>query len=227
MDIFPALDIMGGKVVRLTRGERSGATIYGDPIKIASKFTEYFRKLHVVDLDGAFSGAPVNLPVVRKIADETGAWIQLGGGFRTIDLIRKGNEAGAGSIIVGTAARDSNMLKEAAAENITLTVSLDVRNEKIATEGWIENTGTGVQELYKDASNSVNRFIYTDIERDGTLSGVNFIEKFWTNVEMIYAGGISSVDDILKLRTSGFTGAVVGKAIYENNIQIEDLAGVV
>lgn len=228
VDIYPAIDLMDGKVVRLTRGERSNSKVYGDPLEIASKLSGYFTRLHIVDLDGAFTGNPSNLKTVKNIIEETGCWVQVGGGFRSLDLIRKGKEAGASSLIISTAAKDEDILKTSMAESIPLTISLDVRGDRVATDGWMENSGLKVMEFYRKCLRYVNRFIYTDIERDGTLSGVdNSIDKFWDENEMIYAGGISSLDDISRASESGFTGVVVGKAIYEGNISIKDLAGVV
>ena len=226
MEIFPAIDLMNGKAVRLARGERSSAKIYGDPLDFAVKFSGYFRKLHIVDLDGSFSGIPGNLDTVRKIARETGSWIQLGGGIRTMENIKDAFDAGVSAVILGTSAADAVFLQKASEKFPRITVSLDSRGMKAATKGWVQNSDLSVISLFENSRKYVKRFIYTDVEKDGTLSGIHDLKIFWEGEEMIYAGGISGLQDLRKLEEYGFSGAIVGKAIYEDRIKLQELAGV-
>ena len=226
MEIYPAIDIMNGKAVRLVKGEGSSAKIYGDPVDFAVKFSEYFKKLHIVDLDGSFSGTLKNLDTVRKIAGETGLWIQLGGGIRTMENIKDAFDAGVSAVILGTSATDATFLQRASEKFSGITVSLDSRGMKAATKGWVENSSMSVVSLFENSRKYVRRFIYTDVERDGTLAGISDLKKFWEGEEMIYAGGVSEIRDIKKLEEYGFSGAIVGKAIYEDRIPLQELAGV-
>ena len=226
MEIYPAIDLMNGKAVRLVRGESSSAKIYGDPLDFAVKFSEYFKKLHIVDLDGSFSGIPGNLDTVRKIARETGSWIQLGGGIRTMENIKEAFDAGVSAVILGTSAADAVFLQKASEKFPGITVSLDSRRMKAATKGWVQDSDLSVISLFESSRKYVRRFIYTDVEKDGTLSGIHDLKIFWEGEEMIYAGGISGLQDLRKLEEYGFSGAIVGKAIYEDHIKLQELAGV-
>ncbi len=226
MDIYPAIDLMHGKAVRLVRGESSTAKIYGDPLDFAIKFSEYFRKLHIVDLDGSFSGTPGNLDSVRKIARETGSWIQLGGGIRTLENIENAFDAGASAVILGTSATDAAFLQKASEKFPGITVSLDARGMKAATKGWVQDSDLSVISFFENSRKYVKRFIYTDVEKDGTLTGIPDLKTFWGGEEMIYAGGVSRIQDLRTLEEYGFSGAIVGKALYEGRIKLQELAGV-
>ncbi|WP_456450033.1 1-(5-phosphoribosyl)-5-((5-phosphoribosylamino)methylideneamino)imidazole-4-carboxamide isomerase [Palaeococcus sp. (in: euryarchaeotes)] len=223
MRIYPAIDLMSGKAVRLYKGRKDKVKVYGDPLEIASGFAEYVDKIHVVDLDGAFEGKPKNLDVVGRIIEETGLKIQLGGGFRDYESIAKAYSTGVENVIIGTKAFDLEFLGKVMQDFEGITVSLDARGGRIAVKGWEEESSITVEEAYEMLKKYVKRFIYTAIERDGTLMGIEKIERFWGREEFIYAGGVSSVEDILKLKEIGFSGAIVGKALYEEKISLEEI----
>ena len=223
MRIYPAIDLMDGKAVRLYRGRKDKVKVYGDPVEIAGVFAEYVDKIHIVDLDGAFSGKPQNLDVVKRIIEETGLRIQLGGGFRDYESIAKAYEIGVENVIIGTKAFDFEFLEKIIGDFNGITVSLDARGGRIAVKGWLEESSLKVEEAYEMLRKYVKRFIYTAIERDGTLTGIESIERFWKGEEFIYAGGVSSVSDVLKLREIGFSGVIVGRALYENKVGLEEL----
>ncbi len=222
MYIYPAIDLYKGKVVRLTRGDISNMKIYGDPIKIAGKFSKYFTRLHIVDLEGAFEGKPRNLNIVKEIIKKFDFEIEMGGGFRTETSIKNAFEIGIKHVIIGTKALDFDFLKSMSKKYNGITVSLDIKNGKIGTSGWVNEEGN-LKDFFENARKYVKRFIYTDINKDGTLMGSSQIKKFWDKEIFIYAGGIASILDIKSLNKIGFSGAIVGKAIYEKKISLEEL----
>ena len=226
MRIYPAIDLMSGKAVRLYKGKKESVKVYGDPVETARDFAKLLDKIHVVDLDGAFEGKPKNLDVVRRIIEETGLRVQVGGGFRDYESIAKAYSIGVENVIVGTKAFDLEFLEKVTQDFEGITVSLDARGGRIAVKGWEEESSITVEEAYEMLKKYVNRFIYTAIEKDGTLMGIEKIERFWGREEFIYAGGVSSVGDILKLKEIGFSGAIVGKALYEEKISLEEILGV-
>lgn len=222
MEVYPAIDLMGGKAVRLYKGRRDSVKVYGDPVKIAERFAELVDKIHIVDLDGAFKGFPRNLGVVARIIKKTGLRVQLGGGMRSYEAVAKAYEIGVENIIIGTKAFDLEFLRRITDDFDGITVSLDSRGGKVAIRGWLES-GMEVKEAYELLRNYVNRFVYTSVERDGTLTGIEEMERFWESEEFIYAGGVSSVADLRKLAKAGFSGAIVGKALYEGLVSLEEL----
>jgi len=226
MEIYPAIDLMGGKAVRLYKGKKNTVKVYGDPVEIAGRFAELVDKIHVVDLDGAFQGFPRNLNVVEKIIRETGLRVQLGGGLRSYEAIERAYEIGVENAIIGTKAFDMDFLRKVTDDFEGITVSLDSKGGRIAVKGWLES-GIPVREAYEMLKTYVNRFVYTSVERDGTLTGIEEIERFWKNEEFIYAGGVSSAEDVVRLKRIGFSGVIVGKALYEGLVKLEDLLGVV
>ncbi|MFA4641070.1 1-(5-phosphoribosyl)-5-((5-phosphoribosylamino)methylideneamino)imidazole-4-carboxamide isomerase [Pyrococcus kukulkanii] len=226
MEVYPAIDLMNGKAVRLYKGERERVKVYGDPLKFAEKFSELVDKIHIVDLDGAFTGRPQNLDVVKRIIEETGLRVQIGGGFRDYNSIARAYEIGVENVILGTKAFDLEFLEMVTQEFPGITVSLDSKAGKVAVRGWTEASEIEVSEAYEMLRRYVNRFVYTSIERDGTLTGVESIEKFWENEEFIYAGGVSSPQDVIKLAKVGFSGVIVGKALYEGAVSLEELVEV-
>ncbi len=226
MEVYPAIDLMDGKAVRLYKGRRDSVKAYGDPVKIAERFAELVDKIHIVDLDGAFEGFPRNLGVVKRIIDETGLRVQLGGGLRSYEAIERAYEIGVENVIIGTKAFDIEFLRRITGDFTGITVSLDSKGGKVAVRGWIES-GMPVERAYKALRDYVNRFVYTSIERDGTLTGTEEIERFWESEEFIYAGGVSSAKDVEKLAEIGFSGVIVGKALYEGLVTLEELIGVV
>jgi len=191
--------------------------------EIAKDFAKLVDKIHIVDLDGAFEGKPKNLDVVRRIIKESGLKVQVGGGFRDYESIVKAYSIGVENVIIGTKAFDLEFLEKITQDFEGITVSLDARGGRIAVKGWEEKSSITVEEAYEMLRKYVNRFIYTAIEKDGTLTGIEKIERFWGREEFTYAGGISSVEDILKLKEIGFSGAIVGKALYEEKISLEEI----
>ncbi len=223
MKIYPAIDLYEGKAIRLTKGKLDSMKEYGDPLEIAEKFSRFFKRLHIVDIEGAFAGEPRNLKTVEKIIKKFGSEVQIGGGFRSEDHIKMAFEAGVKYVILGTRATDLEFLKYISEKYKGITVSLDAANGKLGTQGWTTRQGN-LRDFFNTARKFAKRFVYTDISCDGTLSGIKKISKFWDNEEFIYAGGVSSVNDIKILYKSGFSGAIVGKAIYENKITLNSLA---
>ncbi|WP_148882292.1 1-(5-phosphoribosyl)-5-((5-phosphoribosylamino)methylideneamino)imidazole-4-carboxamide isomerase [Thermococcus aciditolerans] len=222
MEVYPAIDLMGGKAVRLYKGRKEDVKVYGEPLRIAERFAELVDKIHIVDLDGAFEGFPRNLSIVKAIIEETGLSVQLGGGFRSYEAIARAYEIGVENVIIGTKAFDLDFLERATNDFDGITVSLDSRGGRVAVRGWLES-GIEVKEAYELLRNYVGRFVYTSVERDGTLTGIEEIERFWEREEFIYAGGVSSADDLRRLAEIGFSGAIVGKALYEGRVTLEEL----
>ncbi|MBA3408968.1 MAG: 1-(5-phosphoribosyl)-5-[(5-phosphoribosylamino)methylideneamino]imidazole-4-carboxamide isomerase [Solirubrobacterales bacterium] len=234
MILYPAIDIRGGKAVRLTQGRFDDETVYDDdPLAAARTWVEGgARFLHVVDLDGARSGVPVAIGHLRQIVRGTGVPVQYGGGLRTVGAVREALAAGAERVIVGTAAlRDLDFLDDiVAAYGPRVLVSVDVRGQKIATAGWTQLTdmpATDAIERLHDRG--VASFIYTDADRDGVLEGPSL-----QDVEMIaravrghflYAGGVGSLEHLRELRglrQVNLSGVVVGKALYERRFTIAE-----
>jgi len=222
MEVYPAIDLMNGRAVRLYKGKREEVKVYGDPFEIAERFAELVNKIHVVDLDGAFEGFPKNLDVVERIIRETGLGVQLGGGLRSYEAVERAYEIGVENAIIGTKAFDLEFLARITDDFDGITVSLDSKGGRIAVKGWLEE-GIPVREAYETLRGYVNRFVYTSVERDGTLTGIEEIKRFWGSEEFIYAGGVSSTDDLRKLFKAGFSGAIVGKALYEGLVSLEEL----
>ena len=223
MRVYPAIDLMSGKAVRLYKGKKESVKVYGNPVEIAKGLTRLVDKIHVVDLDGAFGGKPKNLDVVKKIIEETGLKVQVGGGFRSYESIAEAHSIGVENVIIGTKAFDLEFLETVTQDFGGITVSLDARDGKIAVKGWEEESPITIGEAYKMLRKYVDRFIYTAIEKDGTLTGIENIKRFWDREEFIYAGGVSSVEDILKLKEIGFSGAIIGKALYEGRVTLEEI----
>lgn len=221
MQIYPAIDLMDGKVVRLEEGKKESKKVYGPPLEFAKKFARHVDKVHVVDLDGAFTGTPANLEVVKRIVEETDLEVQFGGGIRTIEVLRAVKEAGVTNPIVGTKARDLEFLESASREFEGLTVSLDVGENGLMVEGWKESRSVSPEKAFSKLKNTVDRFVFTATSRDGKLEGIKEVEKFWENREVIYAGGVTTPEDLNSLKKWGFDGAIIGKAIFEGKLEIE------
>ena len=234
MLILPAVDIKNGKCVRLFQGRAEKETVYSeDPAAMAKRWEgEGAEYLHVVDLDGAFQGRPVNIAAVEKILAEAKIPVQVGGGMRTSEAIENALAAGVSRVIVGTKAAESLDFAREAFQNFRERVvpSIDAREGKVAVSGWAEETGIGAVQLGADLKKIGFRLaIYTDISRDGTLSGINFsgIENFLdeTGLSAIVAGGVSTLDDvrgIRKLERKGAAGVVIGKALYAGTISLQE-----
>jgi phosphoribosylformimino-5-aminoimidazole carboxamide ribotide isomerase len=235
MKIFPAIDIKDGKCVRLTRGDFDKLKIYNeDPIEQIQDFLKNgFKNIHIVDLDGALSGKLVNLKIIKKISLKSEVNLQVGGGIRNLESIKQLIDIGVEKVILGTAGiKDKLFLKNACRQfpnNIALAI--DVRNKKIALSGWKDQTNTDALEFIKTIEDyGVSRLIYTDINRDGMKQGPNFEETIkvaeTSNCPVIISGGVSSIDDIKKakeLNNKNIEGIIVGKAIYDGDIRLEEL----
>lgn len=220
MRIFPAIDLMDGKAVRLEEGKRETKKVYGDPVEIARTFERHVDKIHVVDLDGAFTGSPKNLDTVKEILSRTDLSVQLGGGIRTEDHLHTVKDLGVVNPIIGTKALEENFLKRVAKKFSGLTVSLDVRQETLAVEGWERTLEVDYREVFDMIKPHVDRFVFTSVGSDGKLEGVANMEKFWNDQEVIYAGGVTTREDLVQLETWQFDGAIIGKALYEGSLEL-------
>jgi phosphoribosylformimino-5-aminoimidazole carboxamide ribotide isomerase len=237
MILLPAIDILGGKAVRLTGGEFEHKTVYdADPLDAAVRWVEQgARGLHVVDLDGARTGTPANLEHVRRIAAEVDVPLQVGGGLRTGDAVQEAFEAGATRVVVGTAAyRDIDFLDEVLAERGNcVVVSVDARDGRLASSGWTEQTEIPAESVVERlGARGVRRFVYSSIERDGRLTGPDLEgAKAIAQVvrgTFIYSGGVSSLEDLralAALRQVNLTGVIVGKALYEQRFTVAEAQG--
>ena len=229
MLIIPAIDIIDGKCVRLTKGDYNSKKIYdSDPLKVAKNFEKIgVKMLHIVDLDGAKIGRPINKNLIINIANQINIPIQIGGGIRTIERAEEYLNSGINRIIIGTKAIDNpdylkNLINKFGADRIV--VGLDIKNNQIATNGWVKTSDINYLEFSKSLKNiGITEVIVTDVEKDGTLTIPNFkiyesLKKF--NFNLIAAGGISDELSVKKLKLMGLFGAVIGKAIYEGQILI-------
>lgn len=234
IEIIPAIDIIEGKCVRLTRGDYSTKKVYGeDPVEVAMEFERMgIRRLHVVDLDGARTGRLVNGDVLKAITSNTSLLVDFGGGIKTDDDIEKAFECGAsqvtgGSIAVSDPDLFGSWLKKYGQEKIIL--GADVRDEKIAVSGWQKDTQMDLSSFLKGyIEDGVRYVVCTDIAKDGVLQGTatdlyrRILAQF-PNMRLVASGGVSSLDDIRELQEIGVWGVIVGKAIYEKRICVEDL----
>ncbi|MDI6704292.1 MAG: 1-(5-phosphoribosyl)-5-[(5-phosphoribosylamino)methylideneamino]imidazole-4-carboxamide isomerase [bacterium] len=235
MLIIPAIDLMEGKVVRLSQGRFSEKVVYSDePVRVAKKWKEKgVELLHVIDLDGARTGSPQNLDIVRGIISQVKIPIQLGGGIRDIEMIEDVLSTGVARVILGTKAiTDPSFVKEACSRfKEKILVGVDSKEGKIAIHGW---TKTIDQDIFSVVSKlkelGVARIIFTDISRDGVLRGpdietITKILQRLVNIEVIYSGGISSLEDIKRLNPlekHGLKGVIIGKALYTGSIDLEE-----
>ena len=234
MKIFPAIDIKDKKCVRLVKGDFNNKTEYQmSPIDQAGKYKDHgFKNLHIVDLDGALTGETVNLDIIKKIVNKFDLKIEVGGGVRTIDSIQRYVDAGAEKVILGSAAiKNKNFLKEACQKFPNKTaLGLDAKNGYLSVSGWKENSNQLTLEFLKEVNDyGVSRLIYTDINRDGTKQSPNFEETTnvanVSNCPVIISGGVSSIDDIKKAKgLKNIEGIIVGKAIYDGDIKLDELA---
>lgn len=229
MRIFPAIDLRGGKVVRLTQGDYGRMQVYGDdPLETALQFKAAgATNLHVVDLDGAKDGAPRNFDTLQALAMQSGLSIQTGGGIRTPARVREILALGVGRVILGTSAlRDPVFLNDMIdAYGAQIAVGVDARDGKVAIGGWTEVTSTNAmdfcRQLYKGG---VKTIIYTDIARDGQMAGTNMAAyealRQIDGLNIIASGGISDESEIAALRDMGIYGAILGKALYEKRLNL-------
>jgi phosphoribosylformimino-5-aminoimidazole carboxamide ribotide isomerase len=235
MIIFPAIDLKQGKCVRLFKGDMNLATVFNDnPAAQALEFEKAgFKFLHIVDLDGAIEGRGVNEEAVKSILQNIKIPAQLGGGIRSIAAIEKWLSLGLNRVILGTVAAKNPELVIEACKKFPgkIVVGIDAKNGKVVTEGWVETSEVSVLELAKKFENcGVSAIIYTDISRDGTLTGAdltgtkNLAENL--KIPVIASGGVSSLQDVLeikKLEKHGVIGAIVGRALYDKKVSAVDL----
>ena len=235
MIIFPAIDIKNGVCVRLVKGDFRQITSYENtPIDQAKKyFQNGFNNIHIVDLDGALHGRPVNSILIREIIQKVKSRIQIGGGIRTIDDISRWIELGVDKVVMGTAAVENVELLKTACNKFKnkIAVSLDVKDGLIALSGWKKQTNISAIDFIKKIKNfGISRIIYTDIYKDGTKQGPNIkgaIElSSKVKIPLVISGGVSSIEDIKKIKSlnnSNIEGVIVGKSIYDGDIKISDL----
>ena len=235
MKIFPAIDIKDKKCVRLIRGDFDNKTEYQmSPIEQANKYKDHgFKNLHIVDLDGALTGETVNLDIIQEIVNKFDLKIEIGGGIRNFESIQKYIEVGVDKVILGSAAiKDKNFLKESCKRFPNkIALGLDAKDGYLSVSGWKENSNQLTLDYLREVNDfGASRLIYTDINRDGMKQTPNFDETAkvadTSNCPVIISGGVSSIEDIRKakkLNNKNIDGIIVGKAIYDGDIKLEEL----
>ena len=234
MILYPAIDIRGGRAVRLLRGDYDRETVYdADPVDAARRWAEQgARFLHVVDLDGAREGRPVNLDHVRRIVEIVDVGVQVGGGLRDAEAFAAALEAGAERAVLGTAALERPPLVDEliATHGDRVVVSVDARGGRVAIAGWEQHTEAEPADLLASlAERGVTRFVYTPVDVDGTMQGPGLADlrgvASATAAELIYSGGVGELDDLAALRDLGLPnlrGAIVGRALYEGRFSVAE-----
>ena len=236
MKIFPAIDIKDKKCVRLIKGDFDNKTEYKiSPIDQASKYKDHgFQNLHIVDLDGALTGKTINLDIIQQIVSKYDLKIEIGGGIRSLDSIKQYIDAGVEKVILGSGAiKNKEFLKEACENFKTqIALGLDAKDGNLSVSGWKENLNVKTIDFLQEVNSyGVSRIIYTDINRDGMKTGPNFDETVkiaeLSNCPVVISGGVSSINDIKKakeLNNKKIEGVIVGKAIYDGDIKLDELA---
>ena len=231
MIILPAIDLLGRKAVRLLKGDYNQVTVYSDsPLEVAEKFKSLgATHIHMVDLDGAKYGTAPTMDIVAEVAEKTGLFIEIGGGIRSMETVKKYIDAGISRVILGTAAIcDEDFLKEAVkAYGEKIAVGADVKDGKIAVKGWLEQSDVTLDEFFlKMQDLGVKNIICTDISRDGAMRGTNLelyrelSEKY--SLDITASGGVSSIEDVKRLREMNLYGAIIGKAYYTGAVDLEE-----
>ena len=233
MKIFPAIDIKDKKCVRLIKGDFSQKTEYEiSPIEQAKRLIDYgFENLHIIDLDGALTGETVNLDIIQEIVTKFDFKIEIGGGVREFESIQKYTDIGVDKVILGSAAiKDKNFLKKACKKfPKKIALGLDARDGKLSVSGWKESIDTSTLDFLREVNDfGISRLIFTDINRDGTKQSPNFEETSKvaeiSNCPVIISGGVSSIEDVKKAKMlKNIEGIIVGKAIYDGDIKLEEL----
>ena len=236
MKIFPAIDIKDKKCVRLVKGDFDNKTEYEmSPVDQAGKYKDHgFKNLHIVDLDGALTGKIFNIDIIEEIVGKFDLQIEIGGGVRTFESIQKYIDVGVEKVILGSAAiKDKNFLQEACEKFPNkIALGLDAKDGYLSVSGWKENSNQMTLDYLKEVNDyGASRLIYTDINRDGTKVSPNFEETSkvadTSNCPVIISGGVSSIDDVKKaknLNNKNIEGVIIGKAIYDGDIKLEELA---
>ena len=231
MIILHAIDLLGRKAVRLLKGDYNQVTVYSDsPLEVAEKFKSLgATHIHMVDLDGAKYGTAPNMDIVAEVAEKTGLFIEIGGGIRSMETVKKYIDAGISRVILGTAAIcDEDFLKEAVkAYGEKIAVGADVKDGKIAVKGWLEQSDVTLDEFFlKMQDLGVKNIICTDISRDGAMRGTNLelyrelSEKY--SLDITASGGVSSIEDVKRLREMNLYGAIIGKAYYTGAVDLKE-----
>ena len=236
MKIFPAIDIKDNKCVRLIKGDFENKTEYeNSPIDQAGKYKDHgFKNLHIVDLDGALTGKTVNLDIIKEIVSKYDLKIEIGGGVRSLDSIKHYIDAGVEKVILGSGAiKNKEFLKEACEKfKSQIALGLDAKDGNLSVSGWKENLNIKTMDFLKEVNSyGVSRIIYTDINRDGMKTSPNLDETVkiaeLSNCPVVISGGVSSINDIKKakeLNNNKIEGIIVGKAIYDGDIKLDELA---
>ena len=236
MKIFPAIDIKNKKCVRLIKGDFENKTEYEtSPIDQAGKYKDNgFKNLHIVDLDGALTGKTVNVDIIKQIVNKYDLRIEIGGGVRSLDSIKEYIDAGVEKVILGSGAiKNKEFLKEACQKfKDQIALGLDAKDGNLSVSGWKENLNIKTTDFLREVNSyGVSRIIYTDINRDGMKTSPNFEETIkiaeLANCPVVISGGVSSINDIKKakeLNNNKIEGIIVGKAIYDGDIKLEELA---
>jgi len=233
MKIFPAIDVKDKKCVRLVKGDFDNKTEYEmSPVEQAGKYKDHgFKNLHIIDLDGALTGETVNLDIIQDIVGKFDLKVEIGGGIRNLNSIKKYIDSGAEKVILGSAAiKDKNFLKEACLKFPNkIALGLDAKDGYLSLSGWKENSNQLTLNYLKEVNDyGVSRLIYTDINRDGMKQSPNFDETSKvaeiSSCPVIISGGVSSIDDIKKAKNlKNVEGIIVGKAIYDGDIKLDEL----
>ena len=233
MKIFPAIDIKDKKCVRLVKGNFDNKTEYEmSPVEQAGKYKDHgFKNLHIIDLDGALTGETVNIDIIKDIVGKFDLKVEIGGGIRNLESIQKYTDVGAEKVILGSAAiKNKNFLKEACKKFPNkIALGLDAKDGLLSVSGWKENSNQLTLDFLKEVNDyGVSRLIFTDINRDGMKQSPNFEETLKvaeiSNCPVIISGGVSSIDDVKKARNlKNVEGIIVGKAIYDGDVKLEEL----
>lgn len=233
MKIYPAIDLYGGKAVRLYKGDYAQMTVYSDdPCAVAKDFERCGAEfIHMVDLEGAKLGSTPNLEVIRKIAESTSLFIEVGGGIRDLDAVERVLSRGASRVIIGTAAitNEAFLIEALKRYGDKIAVSADAKDGYVALKGWTERSAISLSDfMERMAELGVRTVICTDISKDGAMSGTNtalyaeLADKYRGQIDIIASGGVSSLEDVAKLKGIGVSGAIVGKAYYIGAINLQE-----
>lgn len=231
MKIYPAIDLIGGKCVRLTQGSYDAVTVYHEePLEVAKEFEALGSPyIHMIDLEAARSGVSANSEVIRRVANQTGLLVQTGGGIRSMETIEGYLEHGVSRVILGTSAvKQPQLVKEAVAKyGERIVVGIDAKDGMVAISGWEVKSEFGAIEFaLKMQDLGVKHIIYTDISRDGMLSGPNLkaMEEMAKalEIEVIASGGVSCLQDVKDLKNTGVSGVIIGKALYTGNLSLKE-----